>query len=304
MFASRTIPGQGNDVLYLPNVDPKTLSSSYNSYGFGSYSRYRGAFTIDHIGGNDTINNFMDGDTVNLPKEDRVKYFSFNGNNVILNLNSGSKVTLKDAKDRINEGKVSISGETITLLSSYDPKYRAYIYDNDSENDPDWLYYDGYKFSSALYAENPKNINASALNEKLNIKGDDRANIIYASNGGGTISSGAGDDIIYAGDGGISINPGTGDDIIYAGAGKDFITLYYEGGNDTIYNIGDGDEIYLFDSCVGSNTISGNDVILEVVCSEELYRSFYPAANITLKNAIGKSFIISDINDSVVWSPL
>ena len=290
VFGSNINPGNGNDVIYLSNVDPNKTYSNTDGSGCTWY-RYRGGFTIDHVGGNDIIYNFMDGDTVNLPKEDRVKYFSFNGNDVILNLNSGSKVTLKDAKDRINEGKVSISGETITLLSSYDPEYRAYIYDNLRDNDPDWLYY-SYRISSALYAENPKNINASALNKELHINGDDRANIIYASNGGGTISSGAGDDIIYAGDGGISIEPGTGDDIIYAGEGKDFITLGYYFGNDTIYNIGDGDVVYLFDSCVGSETVSGNDIILGLVCSEELYRPFYPVANITLKNAIGKSFSI------------
>ena len=172
---------------------------------------------------------------------------NLNGNDVIINLDSGNTITLKDSNKEMidvggfyaNFGNLSINGNTAVLNSTYSGT-----------------------FKTSYYSANPQNIDASACTYgDIRIYGDDRANIIKAGTGnkyyGTDIYAGKGDDIIYlSATRNYNWGSANADDNIY----------YYKGdGNDTIYNYKTGDDIYLYDGVKFKNvTLSGNDVIINL----------------------------------------
>lgn len=211
--------------------------------------------------GNKTVYDFKTGDVVLFDTYGiaQFKNFSLSGNDVIINLTSGYKITLKDAKDqsiRLDDwgvlditntfGKVSISNGIATLESGFFGTFKA-----------EW------------YALNPKDIDASAVRNSIEIHGDDRANIIRAGRNGGNIYAGEGNDTIYC---------GNGNDVIY----------YYEyDGQDTIYNYKTGDRIILDTNGkvqFESFALSGNDVIINLT----------QGGKITLKDAKEQTVYVQD----------
>ena len=250
--------GKGNDTIYCGN------GNDYIYY-------YKGD-------GNETVHKFKTGDGIYLDGGSsygnvRLKNVTLNGNDVILNLNSGSKITLKNAKNEQiyiggydidgnsvgtnTFGKVKFSGKTMSLLADYEGTFRI-----------------------SDYALNPLNVNASASENNLTIYGDDRANTIVASNGGGDIYAGKGNDVIRC---------GNGDDRIY----------YYKGdGNETVYNFKTGDSIYLDGGSYSYNgvrfksvTLKGNDAILNLDSGN----------TITLKNAKNEQICVHGYDTNSNW---
>ena len=205
-------------------------------------------------GGSDVIYNYQTGDRLDFyahldsSSYDHFQNFSFSGNDVILNLKSGEKITLKDAKDQrisltsyyedydgtgwhiINNtvGKVTISGSSATLASDYAGDY----------------------FDVSNYAEEITNVDASAVREAVSLYGNDSANVIRAGREGGEIRA------------------GEGNDTIYCGRGTDNISYDAFGGSDVIYNFQTGDMIYFstneHDVRFKNISFSGSDVIINL----------------------------------------
>ena len=123
-------------------------------------------------------------------------------------------------------------------------------------------------FNASWYAENPDTINASANRNSIVVYGNDNANVMYGGEGTTTICAGAGEDTIYC------------------GAGVDKIYFYKDDGNETVYDIGDGDQVALNNCSATSVSVSGTDVIITTNYAE----------TITLKDGTGKNIWISGQN--------
>ena len=106
-----------------------------------------------------------------------------------------------------------------------------------------------------------QNIDASDVRNSINIYADNSANVIRAAKGGGNI---------YAG----------------KGAGNDSIRFYQYDGDETVYNIGNDDQIILNNCTTQNVSVSGSDVII-TTSSEE---------TITLKDGTGKRIWITGQN--------
>ena len=91
-----------------------------------------------------------------------------------------------------------------------------------------------------------RNVDARAAGHATNIYGDAEANVLYASNKGGTLRG------------------FTGNDILYGGNSKD--TFYYANGdgNDVIRNYGSGTDVVQVASGTVTTQISGYDLLLKV----------------------------------------
>ena len=139
-----------------------------------------------------------------------------------------------------------------------------------------------------------KDIDGTDSKNYVNIYGDDRDNIIYASNGGGNIYGDKGDDTIYAGEGTNAIYGGEGNDTLYSG-GYNYTYFYYNkgDGDDTIYDLKNWDYVSTNDCSVKSTKINGKDVVITVAAGVNLDRNI---GNITLKNAVGVTFYLNGEN--------
>lgn len=229
--------GKGNDIIHADG-------SVYFEYFKGD--------------GDDIIYSFDDSDAIFL-NEVNFKNIVLDNSDIIINLSSGNKITLKDAIDqRISVsgrdctfGRVSFSGNTIVL-------------DEDYEGSVDLKDY--------ALCGNPVNVDASFLNQNIgsigSIYGDERNNTIWSSGSNPSI---------YA---------GKGNDIIYCGTGEDKIVYNKGDGHDTIYNIGKSDHFYdtlEFNDCsIASEIWDGSDVIFNMDSG----------GSVTLKNVIGKTITI------------
>ncbi len=97
------------------------------------------------------------------------------------------------------------------------------------------------------YPATVKTMNASATNaDYCTLKGD------------------KGDDTLIAGSGNMNLSGGDGNDKLYGGAGENMFYWSKSYGNDIVYNYTKNqDKIYLYNGCIESYTVSGNDVILK-----------------------------------------
>lgn len=264
--AACVMPGKGNDIIYLKrntnNDDVGDELAYFEGDGDDTiYNLLNNSFKT-----NGEFNIYLDFGVPN-PGSDKgnvdFKNVTLYGDDVIINLSTGNKLTLKGAKDTnifirdydisgrkykdyaATFGKVTISGNSISLKSDYVGEFHL-----------------------SNYSGNLSNIDASAL-DYVHIYGNDKANIIKA---------GSGHNVIYA---------GKGNDTVYLHENADYNSINYAAGDgsDTIYSIGSNTSIY-FDSCsVKSEVVSGNDVILNIDSGGKL----------TLKNAVGKSLSISGL---------
>ena len=261
---------------------PNNVKSSYWSgsiyAGKGNDNIYCGSGCDDICyykgDGNETVYNFKTGDDIYLYNGVKFKNVTLSGKDVVLNLDSGNTITLKDAKDEKvyvssydangdwvgskTFGKGSISGNTISLLDGYEGLFRL-----------------------SDYSANPLNVDARASKNGLTLYGDDKANTIWAPN---NVKSSYWSGSIYA---------GKGNDNIYCGSGCDDICYYKGDGNETVYNFKTGDDIYLYNGVKFKNvTLSGKDVVLNLDSGN----------TITLKDAKDEKIYISgsDTNGNFV----
>ena len=239
--------GEGNDTLYGGSGH----SSLYGGMGNDALLGGTGEDVFYHsVGdGNDTIWNYDSNKDSIFLKTGYIKSATLKGNDVVLNLDSGS-LTMKQAKGK----KITVK----TPTTSY-----THIYDNDTKGYRTVLSGNGYIFTmdEKLHAANIDATNAI----DMTIYGDKRDNKIwmgerYGRNDHNHVYGGRGNDVIY-------------------GAGSTDTYYYYLGdGNDTIYNYeSDKDKIFLKSGYIKQSTVKGADVILQL-----------EYGSITLKNTKGK----------------
>ena len=194
-------------------------------------------------GGNDVITDYK-------PNEDKIKLnlsevksSSVKGSDVILTTSNGT-LTVKATKDKVitfvddngdTEEKIFFANYSYAPLVNgltYDAKRAVLTASNKFKDD---------EIDLSEYLPTVTKLNASAVNQALNIVGNDSAISIKGGKGADTL------------------NGGTGNDTLTGGTGND--VFIYEGGNDVItdYKVGE-DKIKI--SAITSSTVKGSDVIL------------------------------------------
>jgi len=273
--------GDGDDVIYGGN-NADTLRG-----GAGDDTLYGGAgydsFYYANGGGNDTIKDFSD-DTLYIT-DATVAKTELSGSHVVFTAGTGT-VTLENASDKTisvfdSQGLYTVSNTMIKLSSGFTGEMDA-----------------------ANYLSTITTIDGMNATGTVNITGNAQDNIIYASQAGGTVNGGAGNDKIIGGAGNDLLNGGTGKDTLTGGSGQDtfvidfgFLDTNSIQGKKTItdYSFADGDVIR-FSSDV-SHLIKGygysfafNDV--------KLYPTFSDFHNLSeeviIKNGKGMTVTIED----------
>ena len=157
------------------------------------------------------------------PNEKGVKGYSFEGNDLIMRLGQ-TKIRLKNMAGKAVRFRAqgSSKAEPINFYQAL-PKNTSY-----AKND--WTkIVAGANFSGTFdmheYNENLKTFDARNARRAVNVTGSARDEVIYASNYGGTI------------------NAGKGNDTIHLGKGTDVIRANTTDGNDTVYNYESGKDI-------------------------------------------------------------
>ena len=259
--------GAGNDTIYSGN----------------------GNDSIRYTSGNDVIYNYRTGDFIDFGTNNinyQFNYVSFSGDDVILNMTGGNRITLKDAIDqrihiRGNNpeafniestfGKVTFSDTTAILAAEYSGT-----------------------FNSAHYTNAVSNIDASSVTGEAVIYGNSSANVIYGGSGYSYIYTGAGNDTIYASSGGSYIDGGAGNDYISLTGGSNAIAYNGSGGNDTVYGFTANDRIYLTseESQFNGVSLTDNDIVINLVNGNQ----------ITLMDARYKNIRISDMQEDSRYS--
>ena len=235
VYMNKIIGGAGNDTLVGGGSNDTLIGGKGSDVFFWSKGD-----------GNDFIEDYMEEDTIFI-KGDTVKNFTASSDDLIVNLSSKAKITVKGGADKIisytdNKGEQSYShfvsytknGKAATLKSNY-PKKKSFEPDN----------YD-------KYIDSLVKINASKVQHGMNIVGNDLANSIFGT---------AEDDFINGGDGNDTIRGSDGNDYLYGGKGKDYLyggegnnTLWGSVGNDYLYG-GEGSDIFIFDKNDGTDKI-------------------------------------------------
>ena len=281
--------GSGNDSIYGNTGNDKLYGDAGNDFLNGG----NGADTLEGGKGNDTLTGgigkdvfvYASGDgndviTDYTAGQDSISITggsiinsSIKGNDVILNIGSGS-ITVKNGKDK-----------SITVVDST----------GKSTSKP-------YRDTATVTVTNSNStvvtvdagvlvVDASTRTKAVKITGNSLANTIKGGSGKDTISGGAGSDSIIGNAGNDSLIGGTGADTLVGGAGKD--TLTGGSGNDVfVYATGDGDDVItdytagqdkikLTSGFIASASLTGSDVILNI-----------GSGSITLKNAKNKAITV------------
>ena len=190
--------------------------------------------------GSDTVTNYSADDTIKITSG--TAKVAKSGSNVVFTVGNSS-ITLKDAASKTvtyyangtkktysasSSKPYTVKGKGVTLSSSYSEK----TFDVNNITD-------GAKIVT---------IDASAVNHKLKVKGNELANKIIGGSAGGTLDGGK----------------GTVSDTLIGGDGSD-IFIYYEGdGNDVITGYDAKDTIAIEEGVVSTIKPSREDVVLQV----------------------------------------
>lgn len=238
-YQNTIIGGAGNDSI--------SLVGGRTTIGGGALIQYASS------DGDDTITNFAESDTIQIT-DGTISNFSESGNDVIINVGSGS-ITLKNAKNIPIHTKLA-NGTKQNYYSSY---FNSWIM-----NQTDNTLVSGTTNSDKIYNDGSSRVtvNASSSNDS-----------IYNYNGYySLINAGDGNDTVYNYYGHYAtIMAGSGDDSIYNYYGH-HATINTGDGNDTVYNysgdtstidLGDGnDSYYAYDNdFVSINAGAGNDTV-------------------------------------------
>ena len=174
-------------------------------------------FIYENKTGKDVIENFGEGDSINLDSEVTIKDAKTKGSDTVLKFKGGA-LTVKDTTEfnigeTVYRGGVFIAGDSAKVYGSF----RDAI-------------------DLANYGVN--NFDGSAGKKRLSITGTDSANSLTGGKGKDSLLGGAGNDILWGGKGNDTLWGGAGDDtfIYQAGQGKDLIADYAAGDLLTILN--------------------------------------------------------------------
>lgn len=253
--------GNGDDCLNGGAGDDTLYGGKGNNILIGGQGK--DTFRIDNQG-NTTINDYTENeDLLSFYGNGKISNTRIENNNVILTVvdpyNDSDEtgiVTLKNAADKV-----------IKFGNNYSD------YDNFTVSATSLVLGEGYRANTvdaSAYFPTITTVDASAADWAEKVIGNDRDNVIYTGDFGGT----------YQG--------GKGDDTIYGGTGWD--TFIYESGHDTIYNYESGkDSIQINNATIMGFVCSENDFVLTLTNNGEL----------TVKNVVDKGLTIYTDEDRV-----
>ncbi|MBR2179215.1 MAG: calcium-binding protein [Selenomonadaceae bacterium] len=231
--------------------------------------------------GNDVITDYTAGQDSIRITSGSITNSSISGNDVILNISSGS-ITVKNGK-----------GKSITVVnSSGKSTSKPYV-------DTATLTVTNTNSATLNVDASVSVVDASTRTKALKVTGNSLSNTIKGGSGKDTIYGGAGSDSLLGNAGNDSLSGGTGADTLNGGKGND--TLTGGSGNDVfVYAFGDGndvitdyttgqDSIKLTSGSIESAQLKGSDVVLNIASSTGSVQG-----SITLKNAKNKFITIVD----------
>ena len=180
--------------------------------------------------------------------------FEFKSTGTIGDYESGDKISLSSAAKISVSGSDVIFNKKITVAGAAD-KIVTYIEGGDEkifEPEDDDVKYNADGTAATLTANYSEDsfvanstlvtIDASAVNQEINIVANKKANSIVGSEENDTIDGGAAKDTIRAGDGNDKLFGGAGSDSLWGGLGEDTLTGG-KGYDFFIYSDGDGRDL-------------------------------------------------------------
>ena len=251
------VGGKGNDVI--------TLDSSTKNNVI-QYEDGDGNDIFVYSGGNDVITDYN-------PGEDKIKISSgtitkteYNGQDIIFTIGSGT-LTVKNGNGK-NITVIDAEGNEVTeLFTDAIPEYKL----------PEGISVDGtiLKISSEVQGsqidlndyQEITTADFSSLSKSISILGSEETNLILGGSGNDTITCGIN----------TTVNSGTGNNVLYGSSGKN--VFIYGGGNDSIYNLTDGDEVSV-----------GEEYSIEIIDTDVVIQT--NKGKITIKDSYDKKFSI------------
>lgn len=250
----------GNDKIFGEVGDDSLNGGKGNDTLTGGTGK--DVFIYSNGDGNDVIADFVSGEDVIKLESGTVSNYSVSGGkDAILKVGSG-KITLKN----VGNEKITVIGadnsETVYGLAdglNFDKADLSKAVSVTISAD-----YESESFDATNYKSLVK-IDASAVNNEIEIIGNAKNNSIIASKGGSTISG------------------GKGNDTLIGGAGEDL--FIYSAGKDVIANYSADDAIKISSGTITKTAYKGEDVIFNIGSS-----------SITVKDGNGKNITITDAN--------
>ena len=255
-YSSATITGSGNDDTITTRGNKISVNGGKGAdtikiLGTGTVAGGAGAdiFYYKSNGAN-IISDYAEEDKISI--DSGAADVTTSGDNVVLTVGKG-KITAKGAKSKViaysdtsgdhtypKDNDVVIDGKKITLTEDYLSK----------------------NFNVADYGEALQTIDASAVQQDININGNTRKNKIIGSTENDSIYGDDAADTIYGGEGVDTLNGGKGNDILYGEGGND--SLWGNKGDDTLYG-GDGADIFVYKKGDGNDVIADFESIDKIM---------------------------------------
>ncbi|MBO4401360.1 MAG: hypothetical protein J5809_05895 [Selenomonadaceae bacterium] len=233
-----------------------------------------GADVFLHTGGSDYIENYDSDADVIMLSETSLASSSVSGKNVVLTLESGKIITVKNAKDQ----KLTVVDATGSELTTETRVFGYYSYDSETQTITlNQNFSESAGLNESHYNTEVQVIDASKVSKSVKVTAGSSANMtIVGSNSNDKLNAGTAQSVyINGGKGNDQITGGSEDDTLIGGEGAD--TLEGKGGNDTFIYVGgaevikdyvyDGDQsdvIVISDGAVVSSTVRSKDVVLTI----------------------------------------
>ena len=291
--ATKGLSVSGNTIKLAASALSKKVSVS-GAYEFNFASDYKNAEitgsasddTIKTSGANMTITGGKGNDTLTGGSgADTFVYSSGDGNDVITNFDDNDKISItsgivttstsgNDVIFSIGSGKITVKGGNGKTINYIDASGRENVYP-DSNDDVTYnsagtgatlkSSYSNDKFEPSeysIYKDILVTINAAAVENTLQIKGNKKANkitgtseddTIYGGKAGDTLLGGEGNDALYGEAGNDLLNGGKNNDLLWGGKGDDTLTG------------GDGMDIFYYESDDGNDVITDYSASLDKV---------------------------------------
>ena len=267
--------GIGNDTL-IGNQGADILDGGIGN-DILTGGKGKDVFVYASGGGDDTITDYTEFQDVIKLTKGKVKSEVFDGDDIILNVGTGS-ITVKNGKNKTIK-IIDKSGTSTTRLYS----------DNLSLSDSD--------DSVVTINDLVETVDASTRTMPIKIVGNSKENVIIGGKGSDTLQGAAGADSIIGGAGKDVLIGNAGGDTLYGGKGKDILTGGK--GNDVfIVSNGEGEDLITdYHSDEDIIKVRGNILNATTVGSTKDIVLNFKAGSVTLKNAKNLSLSLVDTND-------
>ena len=286
-----SITNSGSNVTINGGAGADTISGGAGaqtiSGGAGNDNLTGGAgadlFIYKNGEGNDIITDYAEEDKVSISAS--AISIAKKDDDIVFTVGTGSKkgtITLQDSRDKVItyldskgtehtysavEVTLNADGTAVTLLSNYSEDTFDVKTNSDVSN----------------YSDTIATIDATAVNQALEITANKKANRIlgtenndyidglegadtlYGNSGDDTILGSAGNDTLYGGEGNDSLSGGAGTDKLYGGDGEDIFVYNNGDGSDTIADYKEEDSIQIASGTVDNvSTASNGSVVFKV----------------------------------------